>query len=83
MGAQNVEYQGLIKSRDPEGFPDDVPFKFKLILGRDTGYTKASVYRTFLDRNMISFRMLYFTIHSWGGCSMCSRTGHHLTILLL
>lgn len=48
MDAQTVEYQGLIKSRDPEGFLDDVPFIFKLILRRDTGYTKANVYRTFL-----------------------------------
>lgn len=71
MAAQNVEYQGLIKSRDPEGFPDDEPFIFKLILRRDTGYTKASVYRTFL-RHKYNVRMLCFPIHSWGADVACA-----------
>lgn len=83
MGAQNVEYQGLIKSRDPEGFPDDVPFKFKLILRRDTGYTKASVYRTFLQHkyNVLQDALLPYPLLG-SRCSMCSHTGHHLTIVL-
>lgn len=54
MAAQNVEYQGLIKSRDPEGFPDDEPFIFKLILRRDTGYTKASSTEHSCDINTMS-----------------------------
>lgn len=45
----HAQYQGLIKNWVSEACPEDMPFKLKLIPRRDTGHTKASVYRTSLQ----------------------------------